>query len=154
MSAILNFCFTKQQAAELISRLDKALASLFTTKGNLEDKLSAYLSYQEKDEIIGIFEQNKIDTNNISSIQNCLKNLIQEIETAPVLTLRLSFDPNTQTVSKIHNWLALNLKKGVLLDIAVDETLMGGAIIEYNGRYKNYSLKKRFEKGLDTLQHE
>ena len=64
----------------------------------------------------------------------------------PNVKLEIAFEPSKIFVSKIENWFKQNIKKRVILNIVVSPKIVGGAKIEYQGRWKNYSLEKKLKK--------
>ncbi len=75
-----------------------------------------------------------------------LKETKEELLKLPVLKIQLAFSPTPSFIKEISNWLKRNLKKKVLLDVEVNPAIVGGAILEYRGRYLDLSLKKEIEK--------
>jgi len=87
----------------------------------------------------------KIDIKDTLQFQNFLKELQQRVENIPVIMLHFAFNPKEEILRSVLNWFLENLKKEVVLDIEVDQNLIGGAVVVYNGIYKDYSLRKKFE---------
>lgn len=62
---------------------------------------------------------------------------------AEKLTLRIAVKPTKELAWKIRSWLEKNLGEKVDLDFIVEPNLIGGAIIEFRGRYGDYSVLKK-----------
>ena len=75
-----------------------------------------------------------------------LKKTKKELLKLPVLKIQLAFSPTPSFIKEISDWLKRNLKKKVLLDVEVNPVIVGGAILEYRGKYLDLSLKKEIEK--------
>lgn len=60
--------------------------------------------------------------------------------------LTLTQKPTKSLLAKIRSWLTAEIEEKVELKINVDKNILGGAIIEYKGRYKDFSLRKVLEK--------
>ena len=60
----------------------------------------------------------------------------------PVVRLTLALTPPGNWILEIRNWVIKALGKPVVLDMAVDKSILGGAIVENAGKYGDYSLRK------------
>ena len=91
----------------------------------------------------------ELSQDNHSDKEKILKELEEtkeELLKLPVLKIQLAFSPTPSFIKEISDWLKRNLKKKVLLDVEVNPVIVGGAILEYRGRYLDLSLKKEIEK--------
>lgn len=92
-----------------------------------------------------IFTKNKLDINDpdvVSDFFHTLKGLLNRFK---VIKLVLAFVPTYKTIENIHDFIKEILGIGYILDIEILDELLGGAIIIYNGKYFDFSLKKRIE---------
>ena len=64
-----------------------------------------------------------------------LDKLKQAALAMPVVRLTLAFEPN-------RDWIVKAVGEAVVLDMAVDKSILGGAIVENAGKYGDYSLRK------------
>ncbi|TSC73262.1 MAG: hypothetical protein G01um101470_188 [Parcubacteria group bacterium Gr01-1014_70] len=70
-----------------------------------------------------------------------------------VLTLEIAFEPTEETLAVLISWVRRNLGVDVIMDIAVDRGLFGGARVSYEGRYKEINLAALIERAMrDNLQ--
>lgn len=154
-SDILTLVRTKDEANEFQKQLDNLLSFLFTDV-SFDTLLRKHISYEKQEKLLTIFSNNHIDTRQPAAIQNCLQEIKKIIAQIPVLTLTIAFAPKQQLLEILATWFLVHAKKPVLLHIIVDKNLIGGAIIEYKGLLKDYSLKKilqeKYEKGDLVLQ--
>ena len=60
----------------------------------------------------------------------------------PVVRLTLALTPPGNWILEIRNWVIKAVGEVVVLDIRVDKSILGGAIIENQGKYGDYSLRK------------
>lgn len=61
----------------------------------------------------------------------------------PVVRLTLALEPAGNWILEIRNWVVKAVGKAVVLDMAVDKSILGGAIVENQGKYGDYSLRKK-----------
>ena len=74
-----------------------------------------------------------------------MKDLIKKFK---VIKLTLAFDPTGKTIENIHEFVSENLGIGYILDIEVDENVLAGAAIMFNGKYKDFTLRKTLEEAF------
>lgn len=75
-----------------------------------------------------------------------LADLKKQVAALPAISLTLAFTPGQETLNRISAWLKTNVAKDLLIDLMVDENIIGGAQIAYQGHYKDYSLAKKLKK--------
>lgn len=73
------------------------------------------------------------------------KSAIEYAEKIPVVKLTLAFFPTDEFLKKITNWLEAELGKKSVVDISVDEKIIAGAMIEYDGEYRDYSFATKLD---------
>lgn len=67
------------------------------------------------------------------------------------VNLTLAFLPSKSLVKKLALWFKKNFGSKVVLDIQVDPKILGGAILSFNGYYRDFSLKKKLERKLKNF---
>ena len=78
-----------------------------------------------------------------SSFFKELENFLLRI---PKVGLEIAFEPSEEFISKIEEWFIEKIKKRVVLDILVNPKIVGGAKIEFQGKWKDFSLEKEIKK--------
>ena len=71
-------------------------------------------------------------------IEKCLREV-------PQIKLEIAFAPSEDFLLKIKKWFREENRQEVILDLTVNHRITGGAIIEYQGQYRNFSLAKRID---------
>lgn len=84
---------------------------------------------------------------NPPEISEFLKELKEILQSLPILKLELAFLPSRSFLEKI----SLFLGKKIVLDVKVNPEIVGGAILEYKGKYLNLSLEKKVAEIQKTL---
>ncbi|HSW88847.1 MAG TPA: F0F1 ATP synthase subunit delta [Candidatus Saccharimonadales bacterium] len=141
---ILLLVRTKDEANEFQKQLDNLLNVLFT-EVPFETLLREHISYEKQEKLLTLFSKERIDTKQLPAVQTCLQEIKKIIAQIPLLTLAIAFAPKQNLLEIIATWFLVNTKKPVLLDIVVNKNLIGGAVIEYKGLFKDYSLKRILE---------
>ena len=80
-----------------------------------------------------------------ASLGNFLIDLSKFLDGIEKITLTLAFVPTAGFQREIAVWLSENLGKKVVADFVVNSEIIGGLIIEYNGKYKDYSKAAEIE---------
>ncbi len=142
---MLGLVKTKQDAEECINACVNLHAALFSIKDSVENKIDEYFSYGKKNKILSLCRINKITMTSPEEVQHFVMYIKSEIEHLTVINMSVAFEPNEKTINMISLWFLNNINKAVLLDIVYDSKLIGGTIITYNGKYKDYSLRKKLE---------
>jgi len=83
-----------------------------------------------------------------------LVRLKNELEAAKVVKLTLGFEPTQVSLDKIWQFLFSALGKMLLLDIDYQPKIVGGAIIIYEGVFRDFSLKKYLDEELEKSAKE
>jgi len=89
--------------------------------------------------IISSLEQAKQLPTTTSELEDFFLSLRSYLGKVPHVTLTLAFDPPESLVRLIADWFGKNLAAKTVLEIRVREEIIAGMIIEYNGKYKDYS---------------
>jgi len=130
---------TKESAEALINELELVLKSLylgsdefaFTLRTKVRANLCEYI-------------KTRLNQENIN-IENHIKNLIERIRLVPCVRLILAFEPSDDALDRFHSIVISACQKPVFLDVGFSPDIIGGAIIIYQGKYRDLSFKGLFE---------
>jgi len=143
---ILGYVKTLDQLEDFSLEIDTVLSSLFRVKNkNIEEILDKTVGKSTAECLRKLIVENKIDSSNFSSLEKLLNDLKEELKKVKVLKISLAINPSKEQIEHIFDWVRKNLGKGIILDIDKDESILGGAIISFNGRYKDFSLRRDLE---------
>lgn len=146
-SEILANIRTKDEALQLEREVDILLERLYDARtGAFEETLERDVRAWVAQAVKTAF--GKPDTNK----DEYLKGLKKELEKLAELKLTLAFEPTGKTLDKIHNWVTNNVGGGVVLEITVNPTILAGAILAYKGKYGDYSLRRKFKVGFESIR--
>jgi len=142
-SSVLSQLKTKDDAQELLNIIEQLKKALYE-KGSFDKALEKTVR-----ENISKSIKEDLSTANVS-FEDYLIGLAKEIEKMEVITLVLAFPPTAETIIKIHNWLVANQKVRYLVDFKLDKSIIAGAVIIYQGKYHDFSLKKLIAGSFQT----
>jgi F0F1-type ATP synthase delta subunit len=137
-----TFIKTRDEAITFQEKLKLVSTDLFKGDKKIEEAIAARLPYGKIVMIQTIAEKYTIDQNNTSDMQELFLRINEAIDTLPLAHLIIAIDPSVQTIHAIHQWFYRTLKKATVIDIDVDPSLIGGSIISFNGKLRDYSLKR------------
>lgn len=136
---------TTQEVADFVSEIDTLMLTFFKSEKPSMEKALTSISTNSAKKLMQFFSKNNFDLNDkdaVTGFFETLKNLVKKLK---VIKLALAFDPSYKTIENIHNFVKNTLGIGYILDIEVSEDVLGGAVVIFNGKYNDFSLKKRVE---------
>ncbi len=152
---VLRDIKTIEQLEEFSSDIDNILSSLFKVKNkNIEEILNKTVGQKTLGIVKKLVETNKIDASDYNSLDKLLNGIKQDLRKIRILKMFLAIDPTSEIIDHVFDWVKKNLGEGIVLDIDKDESILGGAIISFNGTYKDFSLKRALEGIFQTKKDE
>ncbi|MEK7502667.1 MAG: F0F1 ATP synthase subunit delta [Patescibacteria group bacterium] len=144
-----------EQVEEFSSEIDNILSSLFKVKNrNIEEILDKTVGQKTLGIVKKLVQENKIDSSDYNSLDKLLNGIKQDLKKIRILKMSLAIDPTPETIDRLFDWVKKNLGEGIVLDIDKDESILGGAIISFDGIYNDLSLRKTLEGIFQTKKDE
>ncbi len=144
-SELINSIKTTKEADDFSLEISALKARLFKPEKTSFDKGLKGISLTTGRKIAEIYTKNNLNINDKEFTSGFLENLTNLMKEFKIIKLILSFDPAPKTIEKIHNFVKDTIGNGYILDIEVAENIIGGAIVIFNGKYNDFSLKKTLE---------
>lgn len=145
---------TIRDVDDLSSEIDMLMSTLFRSeKASLEKALSS-ISEDLAKKVTEIFVKNNLDMTDKEEVRDFLDTLKDLIKKFKVIKLTLAFDPTRETIENIHEFVSENIGIGYILDIEVSENVLAGAVIIFNGKYKDFTLRKNLEEAFELKRKE
>jgi len=135
---------TVQEVASFASEIDTLML------GKTLDSISSNSAQKIKE----VFSKNNLDINDRDTVAGFLETLKGLLKKFKVIKLVLAFDPTRKTIENIHNFVKETLGIGYILDIEISQDLLGGAVVIFNGKYYDFTLKKSIEDTFGTKNKE
>jgi hypothetical protein len=145
-----SFLKTTADAVEFQLVIDKLSDELFKSNLSPEEILTAETAYDKAVAIRMLAQEYKIDLRDKSLLQKFLAEIYNAITTLPVVEMTIAVTPKRTLIRNIHDWFYSNYKKAVLINPVIDQSIIGGSIIRFDGKYKDYSLKQQTALFLET----
>lgn len=123
---------------------DNIIVSLEKLSGRAE--MNGFISLQDISDIQFSLYNFLKDLANDGKIELLiLKDLLEKIKDIEVVRIILAFNPSMKFVSELKNDIEKLLNKNILIDININKEIIGGIIIDYNGKYTDISLAKELK---------
>jgi len=145
---ITSFIYSVEDRAFLLEKLAELEKAVFTTEKPFEKHVQDELSFSVSQALLVQAQQANVSFNSPESIKNFLSEQEAMVRALPIVGIRVAVPLSYDTVKSISKWFDSNLEKKVLVELKVDSGLLGGATIEWNGKYMDYSLKKLLNEKL------
>ena len=131
---------TKREAERLLGEIEIIKKGLFVTgEGAMDSLLKNKVRAETAKAIREVFSKTDIDK------RKYLDGLEEAINRMPNVTLILAFEPSEGAIERFYSKIIESTGQRVLLNIVFESQIIGGAVIIFNGRYRDYSFKKVFE---------
>lgn len=139
-SKLLSSVRTTDERNLLLGELHMLEHSLYRTGPQgfdevLTNQVRAWVAGIIKDEI----------NSGISDKKQYLRELIEQLKSVRLLKITLGCDPSEGILQAISEWVSKNLGTGAVADVEVDESLLGGARVAYEGKYSDQTLLMRWD---------
>jgi F0F1-type ATP synthase delta subunit len=151
---IITSLKTTQEAEFLVSEIDALMSNFFESEEVSMRKALDSISEESKFKIMQIFTKNNLNPNDRDIVVKFFKTLKELIKRLKVVKLILAFEPTGKTIANIHNFVKETLGIGYILEIEVSKEVLAGAVVIFNGKYVDFSLKKRIEDTFGTKREE
>jgi F0F1-type ATP synthase delta subunit len=137
---------TDEEVFQLVDQLEAAEKDLYKNDATVESVLSSRVSSRFFSSLQEIFRQFGGDVSKKESMSKVFSAIISEIQHLPVIHLTLAFDPTPLLLHDISQWLRQNVAADCILDITIDRKIIGGFLMDYNGKYWDFSIRSSFER--------
>src|SRR3989338_487144 len=154
-SDILRDIKTVGELEDFVLEIDTILGSLYKGENKTTDEiLGKKVGKSTAVKIKKLIEKNKINTFDYPAVEKLLSGLKECLKQSKTLKMSLAIDPSQETIGHIFNWVLENMGDGIVLDIDRDESILGGAVISFNGLYKDFSLRRALEEVFNSKKAE
>ena len=145
---------TLEERKRLYSEISLVLDVLFRQQADLEKILDTKVSPQLRTYILGLLQGKPLDEALREKIAKNLAEIKNKAEGLQAITLTLAFEAQQSTIDKISAFARQLLAENIIIEINVEPSILGGAIIVFKGLYRDYSLKAKLEEVFKTKREE
>lgn len=129
----------------MLQEIDILISYLYRIEsGAPQAILTKYVSHDFAISLVQSLIRNGISWDDQEKTKDFLFALKKSIERLKTLKLTIAFKPDGHMVALFSSRVRADMGgQHILLDFSYDPSIMGGAILSFQGVYKNYTLKKR-----------
>lgn len=91
-------------------------------------------------------------TQTTDALSTQLQTIQQELTHARIFSLTLAFSPSSSFLRHIGTSVKETFGEDTLIALTVDPHIVGGAVVSFNGQYKDYSVKKKLDSYFQHAQ--
>jgi len=149
--ALISQIKTKDELYLLLDEIEEAKRRVYQYKqtDNLSAKVGETASVKFHDLIIGLEKQGVL-SKSAASQNSCLVKLKKHLTNLPEIKLIIAFRPRQEFIDELSSWLKDATGQTILIDLTIQESIIGGLRLEYGGEYRDYSLVKKLEEQFQT----
>lgn len=137
LSYIRSFC----EQVLFGSEVNVDLASFLKKKGATSMDISVMTGWG--DDFFNFF--------NSKNLYKVLKSLDIDLKSLPVATIYLPYEHSAIEINKLGKWFRDSLNSDILLDIKVNQNLLGGCAFVWKGIYKEFDLHFFLQRSKEEL---
>lgn len=135
----------------MINDLTMVQRALFKNKeGTIADKSRDFLASDLTD-VFAEVEKNGLVPAGDAKQQEFIRDLIDYLRDLPVVKLTLAFGPTGNFLSRVNQQISTIVGRRTVLDVVVNEYIMGGAIFEYKGKVRQDTLGEKLNNTVAEL---
>jgi len=136
-SDVNNLARTLEEKNIFLNELDILANALFASDPGAFDTV---LNKSVRAKTAGFIKQRLAEGEEKQALVSSLKKFVDR---AKIIKITLAFEPREETLDKLFSWVMKNIGLGAIMDVSYDESIVGGAIVAVDGKYRDLSLKKR-----------
>ena len=148
-----DFFITRSQANDFTVRLNAIVGQMYTANYNFEKAINAQFGIQKADIFLKILRDHGLQNATLREVQDFLKKIQDIVKDLSVVSLTIAFEPSEDMLKSLVQWFTLNVHKQVVFDIQVDHHIIAGVKINYNGKFKDYSVGPLFDTLVQNMLH-
>lgn len=145
---IIEKIHTTDDRVYLIEKLDELSQTNYSVKSTFEDEVGKLFSLGFADSILEAAKSKNINLSDPQAVQSFLEDLKTEIQSIPNITLRLAFEPSYDLLRNISIWYKNTIGTKYIVEYTYNPDIVGGVVIEDNGKYIDCSVKKIIQEKL------
>ena len=138
-SDITNLVVTRDDLNLINSKLDLLEAGIYETKGNTFDFV---LQNSIPENFSNLISKAIISEDREEVLKKIKLNLAQ----IKFVEITLAIVPSQKLIEKISNYLNQSINQKIALDIKIDQSIIAGAVVIFEGKYHDGSVRSKLNK--------
>lgn len=135
----------------LLGEIDGIKRLLFKGKeGTIVEKAGTFMP-AELGEILTEIEKKGLEPIGDSNQMRFLEGVEENLRSLPLFKITLAFEPAATFMVALNGLVSQRVGRKVILDIYVNQFIIAGAVLEYGGKYDDFSLAKQAEEVIGKI---
>lgn len=134
---------TSESAEILKEELELLLKSLYLGSNEFSSILRTKVRSNISDYFIKKLNEEDVD------IEKLIKDIILKIEKISTVRLIIAYEPTEDAIDRFYSFIVSACQKNIFLDIGYSPDIIGGAVIIFQGKYRDFSFKYVFEREFE-----
>lgn len=139
---------TKEELIFFLEEIARVRQIIFKDKEELLSKKAEGKASEELKNSLEKLEKEGVISKNPGQQSLVLGELEKYLLSFKEIKLEIAFPPNDDVIERISQWLEKELGQKAILNLIINPKIVGGAIIEYQGNWRDFSLAKEIDKSI------
>lgn len=144
--SLSSFIHTPSDANTFSNGVTAVLASLYHSDFVFAKKVGQVFGEEVGATLLKQATEQKIDITSPKAITKFLNDLLSEVKNMPQITVTTAFLPTPSWQKRLQDWFSKEVATSVLITTAHDPSIVGGATLQKDGKYYDFSVATRLEK--------
>lgn len=154
-SDIFGIVRTTEEAQQWFSECDQIMDAVIRPgQVNISDVLQHKIRKKTADVMLRIADKTGIDLSDGESLRKLILSLKAIIQSARIMKVTIAFDPTDTAIERFFYFLSEAYQEHIVLDIQKDPAIRGGAIVEFNGTYRDLSMNRKIDTMFEAKRDE
>jgi F0F1-type ATP synthase delta subunit len=145
IAGIISGIRTKTELNNLLRELEILESSLYKTGDDDFDYTLLNSVNLKLSEAIRTQLQNDDNNTDPGARKALLEAITNGVNNLKIIKMEIPVEPSQAMIKKIHKWITEKTGAGKIMDLTVDENILGGARITYEGKYADCTLNQVWE---------
>lgn len=150
LQPLLDALITKEDVAKMQQSLDQVIEKIYSTKVDVNKMLAEVFPREIKAVIVDLAEKKGVSIKDPVAFQNVLTAVKEQIRKISLIEISVGGVVTEEFLYKMQRWFDENIDNKVIIQIKQDPSIIGGAVISYNGKFHDYTVNAEVEKLLST----
>jgi len=150
LNKLIKEIITTEELNSILLEIDKIQREVFEKQNGSLSKIAKELENHQLENYL--LELEKIYPKNPEEQFSSLEKLKKNLQIISQIRIQIAYPVSKAFLKNIVSWIEKETHKKLILDIILNPKIVGGAIIEYQGKYENFSLEKEIDKIIREKQ--
>jgi F0F1-type ATP synthase delta subunit len=142
---ILSLLKTKAESVALAETIESLSDVFGKIEESYEQQITKVLDYQTLALVKEDCQNLNLSLSKQSDLETYINLVKQAVGNLKTLKLTLALSPSQELIDEIYSWINQNLSPDIIIDIKVEQSLIAGSLIEFEGKYKDLSIRTKLE---------